>query len=127
MSGATLLGVLHDEAHALSAQLARISHLAARLGIEGRAIEHHLAPLTGAERVDLGTLLQQRQHAPRAGEPLVAEKLAARIERSAAAHIAPAELTRLLGAPPLLSHRRLEALEVDAQAALACDVGREIH
>src|SRR2546429_1535377 len=37
--GAALLRILHHEAHPGSGELPRISHLTARLGIEGRAIE----------------------------------------------------------------------------------------
>ena len=124
--GAALLRILHDEAHPGSGELPRISHLTARLGIEGRAIEHHLALLARAERIDLRAPLQERHHAPGAGESLVALEQRACIEGSAAARVDAAELARLLGAAPLLLHRRLKACLVDAEAALTRHVGRQI-
>src|SRR5439155_3289694 len=126
MRGAVLLRVFHDEAHPGTGELARIAHLAARFGIERRLIEHHLAPLAGGERVDRGASLEQRHHAAGAPDPLVALELGARIERSAAAPIEVHELAGLLGTPPLLFHRRLEARQIDAEAAFACDVGRQV-
>src|SRR5882762_376771 len=60
--GAALLSVLHHEAHTGTGELARIPHLTARLGVERRAVEHDLALLARAERVDLRALLQQRDH-----------------------------------------------------------------
>ncbi len=61
---AALLRVAHDEAHVTAAQLARIAHLAAGLGVERGAIEHHLALVAGLQCFDLPALLQQREHAP---------------------------------------------------------------
>src|SRR4029077_1763198 len=119
--GAALLRVLDNEAHPGAAELARIAPLAAGLGVERRAIEHHLALLTRGERLDGGVLLEQRHHSPRAAESLVAQELGARIERSAGALTDVDELTPLLGSAPLLLHRRLEARQIDGEATLACD------
>src|SRR4029077_3888110 len=85
MRGAALLRILHDEAHRRGGELTRISHLTARLRVERRAIEHHLALLAGDERIDWRALLQDRYHAPGAAQALVALEQRVRVERGAVA------------------------------------------
>jgi hypothetical protein len=43
MSDAALLSVTDDEARIFSCKFPGVAHLAARLGVEGRAVEHHFA------------------------------------------------------------------------------------
>jgi hypothetical protein len=49
---AALARVADDKAHADQPQLAAVAHLAAALGVEGRAVEHHHAGLAGGELLD---------------------------------------------------------------------------
>src|SRR5690606_14670250 len=106
--------------------LAAVADLPARLGVERRAVEHDDRLLTLAHAVDALAVNVQRED-PRAGDrqvlvALEARRLAVVLERVAGPE-APGR-ARLLA---LALHRRLEALLVDAHAALAADVGGQVQ
>src|SRR5690348_2663068 len=122
----TLDGVLHQEAQTWTRERAGISHLTAGLGIEGRAIEDHLAFLPAMQLIDGAASLEQGDHSALRFETLVALEGRARIHCRAAAHVDP-ELARLLRAAALLLHRRVESRLVDGEAALARDVGSQVR
>src|SRR6185437_16983803 len=69
---AALLRIAHLEQRADRGQLAGVTHLPAGLGVEGRAVEHHLALLARLERLDGGAVPEQRDHPAARLEPLIA-------------------------------------------------------
>ena len=120
---AALLRVRDHEQRAHRGQLARVPDLAAGLGVEGRAIEHHLARFAGLERLDRRAVLQQRHHPAARLQALIALKQRARVHGGRRALLG-AELAGFLGAAALRLHRGLKACHVDGEAALARDVRR---
>src|SRR4029077_9740949 len=89
------LGIGHEEAQPARGQLAGIADLTAGLRVEGSAVEHYLARIARFERLDRGTLLQQRDHVARSAQPLVAVEQCAPLERRTAGEI-DSELAPLL-------------------------------
>ena len=125
-----LLRVGHREARVQPVQLAGIADLAARLAVERRAVEDDDGVLPGFDRFDRPALVQQGQHHHALGlERVVAEetgRLQARDQVGRQLHAA-AELAGRARGLALLLHRRLEAGDVHAQAALARDVLGEVE
>ena len=110
----------------LGAQLAGIPDLAAGLGKERRAVEHHFPMIAAHQGLDALAIAQQRQHAPLGFELLVAAKLAAPGHLRAAALI-DAEATGGAGPLALRLHLALVAVHIHLQATFAGDVGRQIR
>ena len=107
-------------------QLAGIADLAARLGVERRAIEHHLALLAVAQLLDAAAPSLEQRDAPAPG----IQPPRSRGTRCAR-RPAPARMIRLRTCSPPARGRAappspLEAVPVDAQPALARDVRGEV-
>src|SRR5262249_48792993 len=64
MRSATLLRVRNDEAHSNTSKSTCIAHLSARLGVEGRAVENHLAFLTLVQGINGRSVFQQGDDVP---------------------------------------------------------------
>src|SRR5690348_7464239 len=125
MRGATLLRVRNDEAHTNTGKHARVAHLSARLGVERRAIENHLAFLTLVQGINGLSALQQDDNMPLRLQAFIALEQSARINRSSSPQVDP-KLACGLGALLLLLHRDVEAHLVDGEPALASDIGGQI-
>ena len=119
------LRVLNLEQPVWPAQQAAVADLPARFGIERRFIQHHHADLALVQGFDSGTVPIQRHHAGVGIEPLVTVERglrAAVVEVGAHLELASCARLRLL-----TRHGGLEAGLVDADAALAADVRREVE
>ena len=122
--GLDFLRVLDAEAAVGAGELAAVAHLAAGLGVERRAVEHHHRSLAGSDLLDRRSLAVKRRHRAFERERIVA------VELGRPAGILHAgghrELGSGAGALALALHRRLEAGVIDAHVALARDVRGQI-
>ena len=114
-AGQPVGGVDHHRGAGVGADDAGVAHLAAALGVEGRAVEEdrHLVAVAGddGEHGGLGLHLLA---ADELGGAVVVEDLL----EAGAVGVDVALLARLLGAGALLLHELVEGGEVDADAAL---------
>src|SRR6185503_17391390 len=120
------LRVRHLEPRRTRDQRAGVADLAAAFRIERRVIENHLPLLALAQRVHVLLVLQERDDRARAGEVLVAAEIGLAFDRHAGAEV-DAELAGFLALLALPFHGRFVARVIDRQAALARDVGSEVH
>src|SRR5207237_6668019 len=113
--GLDLLRVADLEGAGRAYELATVADLAARLGVERRAIEHHGTPIAALPCLHLHAFPVEGNHFRRQDQRIVT------VELGLAALILEAGRGGTLGgrARPLalLLHRRLEARHVDAHAA----------
>ena len=123
--GLDLLRIGHLEGALRADELAAVADLAAGLGVERRAIEHYRARVAAGQRLRLRSLFVQRDNLRRERERFIAVKLglAARVLQSSGGD----ELGRGARALALLRHGGLESRHVDHHAALAADIGGEVH
>ena len=98
-------------------ELAAIADLAARLGVERRAVEHDDAALARRERFDPRAVLVERDDAAFVRQRVVAAE--ARLRAVVVERLAHLELARGARALALRVHRGVEAGVVDRDAALA--------
>ncbi len=115
-----------EDRRASALEHARIADLAARLGIERRALEHHDALLARRQRLDALTTAQQRDDGARRRERVVAAELAAHFDLRTTTQV-DAEAAGRAGALALRLHLGLVAGHVHLQAAFARDVGGEVR
>jgi hypothetical protein len=110
---AVLARVGDHETPAGGVQLTVVADLAAGLGIERRALEHHGAVVAGRQGVDAAAVAQQRHHPALAGQVAVAGEGGDRVELRQGAVVDP-ELAGRAGPLALGRHRPVEAGLVDA-------------
>ena len=123
--GLDFLRVGHFEGTGSGHQLALVAHLAAGLGVERGAVEHHDAGLAAGQFAHRGAVPVERRH-PGAidAQYLVALEFGlAAIVRHSRRRL---ELGRGARALALLVHRRFVAGDVDGLAPLPRDVGGEV-
>ena len=121
--GLDLLRIAHleeGEARAAFRELAAIADLAARFGVERRAVEDDDAFFADAEALHRRSVLVERDDAAFLGARLVAAE--SRLDAAILELRAALELARRARALLLRGHRRVEAFHVDREAALTPDV-----
>ena len=123
---ALLLGVADLEFQSVGAQPAGIAHLAAGFGVERRVIQHHHPFFAGVERFDRLASAEQRDHGRLFLQPVVAVELGATLDAEIGG-LAQTELAVGAGAGALRFHFPVEAGGIELQAALAGDVGGQVH
>ena len=106
--------------------IAGVADLAAALCVERRDVEDHLALLARLQLGDRILAAEQRDDAALAGFAVVADERGVRVNAQVAAQV-DVELAGSASTRALRIHRRLETRLVDGQAALARDVGGEVH
>ena len=102
-----------------------VAHLAARLGVERRAVQHDHAQLTGLEFVHRMAVGVQGQHFGVGRQVVIAHKIVARariVER-----LVHLELARSAGLGFLFFHGSGKSSLVHAQATFAAHVGRQVE
>ena len=117
------LGVVHKEPTRRSVEHTPVTHLAATLGIEGRAVENDSAFLAVHELHHRPTAVLEREDGPLVGEGLVARKMALltfMLETIGAERGSPT------GPFALFAERFLEPLDVDRPTPLTQHVLRQI-
>src|SRR5690606_34075003 len=118
-------GVLDLELDAVGQQQPPVADLAAGLGIERRAFQHHHAALAGFQRADAAAVAVEADDLALVFQLLVAGEFGAAGHR-AGGDVFALELAGRAGALPLRLHLALEAGHVEAQAPLAGNVVGEI-
>ena len=118
-----LLRVGHREAHAVGRHRAGVADLAAGLAVERRLVDDHRAGLAGLQLGDFLAVADERRDDAFGGLGLVAEELgraellAERKPRGRSRGLARSPTTRRAPSGLLLLHRRVEGVEIDADAA----------
>ncbi|MBP1773967.1 MAG: hypothetical protein H6P99_3130 [Holophagaceae bacterium] len=121
--------VQHFRVAALETQLARVTHLAAGLGVEGRAVQQHVA--FAAELLDALVLrIEERHHVSLALEVVVAREAGGGEIRQHRQVASEAQVMGLHGRPgpsPLGGQFLLEARQVGGDAAFPAPVLHQVH
>src|SRR5579872_3692773 len=125
MRSAALLGVRHGEMHTRGKYFTCVADLASSLRIEGCAIQDELSLISRMQFLDRHAVLQQCHHGSFGLQILVTLEQRAGLDRRSSAQ-SDAEFRRLLRAPALFFHGRLETSLIDRQVSLARNVRREI-
>ena len=124
-AGLDLERIGNGEAGIAAFQQARVAHLAAGLGVEGRGVEHHHRVLAGRDRIDPRAVHIQRRDLG-AGELQMVVALEARLRTFIGQAFGHLELAGGAGLLALVFHGGFEARHVDLDFAFAADVGREV-
>ncbi len=123
--GQRVRGVVDLGEAGVGADRAGVADLAARLRVEGSAVEEDLddAVLVGGEHREDATLRLALDVAGELGLAELLEQLAVRV----GVRMLGARLAGVLAAAALLGHRRVEARGVDVDAALGRDLGGQLE
>src|SRR5690606_10537052 len=123
---AGLAGIAHVEAQTFRREIAAVTDLTARLGIERRLVQNHHTLLAGAQAIHRHAFLEQRQHRALPDRALVAREagLALDLDQTVVVH---AEGAGRAGTLALGLHFALEAFLIEGKRPLTGDIRGQVH